>query len=453
MKKILIALAILASVQVADAQVKTSAAAKSAVEAAQEASQNPKRNTKVVTWTKLAEAYMDAYNSPMGNGWIGAGKQELQLIMGSEKPLSSEQVEIGGEVYVKDAYETRNYYFNANGVLAIIEVVKPVFDYDVLAKAAEAYAKAYEVDAKKTKLKDINEGLMLVAQKYQDLAYNDYTMGNLEKASENFENAAKTSAIEPLARIDTLNIYNAGFTALQTGNAERALGFFNKCKELGYYNEDGEVFSKIADCHTKLGQADKAAEVLEEGFKVFPQSQSILIGLINYYLESNSNTDRLFALLDEAKKNEPDNASLYYVEGNIHSQIGDAYQAEGKEDEALAEKEAAVKSYYKASEINPNYEFGYIGAGILYYNLALVYQDKAANEYDDAKYMALVEKFESTLEKAIDPFEKAFSISKDPQVQASLAEYLKNIYYRFSSKSAEYEAAYNKYNDFVKNAQ
>lgn len=453
MKKILIALAILASVQVADAQVKTSAAAKSAVEAAEEASQNPKRNTKVATWTKLAQSYMDAYNSPMGNGWVGASRQELQLIMGSEKPLSSEQVEISGEVYVKDAYETRNYYFNANGILAMIEVVKPVFDYDVLEKASEAFAKAYEVDTKKTKIKDISEGLKLVAQKYQELAYNEYTMGDLEKASVSFENAAKTAAKEPLAMVDTLNIYNAGFTALQSGNAERALNFFSKCKEVGYYNEDGEVFSKIADCYTKLGQPEKSAEVLEEGFSKFPQSQSILIGLINYYLESNSNTSRLFALLDEAKKNEPNNASLYYVEGNIHSQIGDVYQGEGKEEEALAEKEAAVKAYYKASEINPDYEFGYIGAGILYYNLALVYQDKAANEYDDAKYMALVEKFESSLEKAIDPFEKAFSISKDPQVQVSLAEYLKNIYYRFSSKSADYEAAYNKYNDFVKNAQ
>lgn len=453
MKKILIALAILASVQIADAQVKSAEAAKSAVESAQEAAQHPKKNTKVATWTKLAQSYLDAYNSPMGNGWVGASRQELQLIMGSEKALSSEQVEIAGGVYVKDAYETRNYYFNANGVLAIIEVVKPVFDYDVLQKAAEAYAEAYKVDVKKSKVKDINEGLTLIAQKYQDQAYNDYTLGDLKAASSHFESAVNVAAQEPLSKIDTLNIYNAGFTALQTGDAQRALGFFLKCKELGYYNEDGEVYSKIGDCYTKLGQPENSVASLEEGFAKFPQSQSILIGLINYYLESKSNTDRLFALLDEAKKNEPNNASLYYVEGNIHSQIGDALHTEGKEAEALAEKEAAVKAYYKASEINPDYEFGYIGAGILYYNLALIYQDKAANEYDDAKYMALVEKFEGSLEKAIEPFEKAFALSKDPQVQVSLAEYLKNIYYRFISKSPEHEASYNKYNDIVKNAQ
>ncbi len=74
-------------------------------------------------------------------------------------------------------------------------------------------------------------------------------------------------------------------------------------------------------------------------FTEFPQSQSILIGLINYYLKSNESTDRLFELLDKAKANEPNNASLFYVEGNIRSQLGDT--------------ENAVKAYRKCAEINP----------------------------------------------------------------------------------------------------
>ncbi|MBQ2549591.1 MAG: hypothetical protein II560_00070, partial [Bacteroidales bacterium] len=42
---------------------------------------------------------------------------------------------------------------------------------------------------------------------------------------------------------------------------------------------------------------------------IYPSSQAILIGLINYYVSSNQDTDRLFSLLNDAKKNEPDNAS------------------------------------------------------------------------------------------------------------------------------------------------
>ena len=33
----------------------------------------------------------------------------------------------------------------------------------------------------------------------------------------------------------------------------------------------------------------------------------------------------------------------------------------------------------------------------------------------------------------------------------SIAEYLKNIYYRFSTKGANYEEGYKKYNEIVKN--
>ena len=195
------------------------------------------------------------------------------------------------------------------------------------------------------------------------------------------------------------------------------------------------MFAKLADCYTKLDDKENAKNTLEEGFKTFPQSQSILIGLINFYLESGDDTDRLFTLLDEAKKNEPNNASLYYVEGNIHNQLGDT--------------EAAIAAYEESKKVDPNYENGFIGIGILYYNQALDIQTKAQEELDDAKYMALVEEFETALKNAIDPFEKAYEVSKNNDIRVNIAEYLKNIYYRFRDQSPEYQAKYEKYDQVV----
>ena len=169
-------------------------------------------------------------------------------------------------------------------------------------------------------------------------------------------------------------------------------------------------------------------------FQKFPQSQSILIGLINYYLKSNESTDRLFELLDKAKENEPNNASLYYVEGNIRAQLGD--------------REKAVAAYEKCAEINPEYDFGFIGEGTMYYNLAIELQTKAQEELDDAKYMELVKEFEAALKSCIAPFEKAFEITKDDGVKVGVSEYLKNAYYRFRDESAEYQAGYDKYSKF-----
>mgnify|MGYP006318388107 FL=1 len=438
MKRILIALAVLLSVQVADAQTKSPEAAKKAVESAEAASKDAKKAAKVATWTKLASAYMDAYNAPAGNVWLGASKQELQLIMGNDKPISTEEVVIGGDQLVKEVYSNKEFYFSPAGQLVLINVTKPVVE-NALAGALDAYKKAYEVDVKQSKTKDIVAGLSSIAQKYLDEGMNSYTFGNLEEASALFEKAAEASAAAPLSKVDTTALYNAGYTAWAVKNYERAKNFFEKCLDAGYYYEGGEVYAKLGDVYTNLGDAKKGAEILEQGFVKFPQSQSILIGLINYYISSGDNADRLFVLIDEAKKNEPNNASLYYVEGNIYKELKNI--------------DKAIESYYKCAEINPEYEFGFIGAGILYYEQAIELQEKASNELDDKKYNALVVEFEQALKNALEPFEKAYAVSKDNSLKVNIAEYLKNIYYRFSSNGPEYEAGYKKYDEVVKTGQ
>ena len=95
MKKTLIVLALLASFQVANAQSNVNSAAK-AVESALAASQNEKKATKVATWMKLAQTYLDAYAAPAGNVWLGADMNALQLSMGGEKPSSVETVTLNG---------------------------------------------------------------------------------------------------------------------------------------------------------------------------------------------------------------------------------------------------------------------------------------------------------------------------------------------------------------------
>mgnify|MGYP003300742241 CR=1 FL=1 len=439
MKRILIALAVLLSVQVADAQTKTPEAAKKAVESAEVAAANPKKAAKLATWTKLASAYMDAYSAPAGAAWLGASKQELQILMGNQKPVSTENVVVAGDQLVKEVYADKEFYYNVNGQLAIINVTKPVVE-DALAKAAEAYKKAGEVDVKGSKSKEIMEGLANVASKYIDDGMNCYQFGDLAKASQLFEKAANVSAIAPLSKVDTTALYNAAYTAWAGKDYERAKNFFEKCLDANYYYEGGEVFAKLGDVYTNLGDAKKGAEILEKGFVKFPQSQSILIGLINYYISSGENTDRLFTLIDEAKKNEPNNASLYYVEGNINKQLGNF--------------EAARAAYQEATKVDPNYDFGYHGEGVLLYERAVTLSEEASNELDDAKYAALVKEYEQILLEAIVPFEKAFEVSSAADVKMNCAEYLKNIYYRFSSVEDKYMQGYNKFNEYVKaNAQ
>ena len=444
MKKILIALAVMLAVQVADAQVKTPEAAQKALDGAIAASQDAKKATKVATWLKLATSYMDAYNAPAGSAWLGASKQELKLLMANEKVKKTENVVLGGEPCTKEVYANKNFYYNAQGQLIMIEVTKPVVE-NALDGALKAYAKAYEVDVKQTKIKDILAGIENINKKYLDEGMNKYMLEDLAAASALFGKSAEAAATAPLSKVDTTALYNAGFTAWMVKDYANAEAYFNKCLAVKYYYEDGEVFAKLADIYTNTEKKTEARDILEKGFTMFPQSQSILIGLINYYLTNNEDPNRLFELIALAKKNEPNNASLYYVEGNIYNELR---QADPEKAEEYIAK--AVAAYDACAGISAEYEFGYIGKGIMYYNIAIELQEKAANELDDAKWSALNDQFAAALKNAREPFENAYNVSKDDALRVNIAEYLKNIYYRFSSEGPEYEAGYKKYNEVVK---
>ena len=354
--------------------------------------------------------------------------------MGNTKPTSVEDVVIEGQAMLKEVYQNCNYYFR-DGVLTMIEVTNPAVP-NALDKAVDAYKEAYKVDAKKTKTADIANALKSIGQKYVEQAYNAYSFGDFAKSSQLFESAFNTTATAPCAAVDTNALFNTALTAWIAKDNDRAKTFFTKClDEYKYEGSDGDVYAKLADIYEKAGDKTAVKEILERGFASHPQSQGILIGLINYYISNQEDPGRLFDLIGQAKQNEPNNASLYYVEGNIYKELG-------KIDEAIA-------SYEKCAEINPDYEYGYIGEGILYYNQAIDIQEKASNEMDDAKYMVLAEQFEQSLKSCIEPFEKAFNITKDESLKVSLAEYLKNACYRFASEDESFKAAYDKYAKIV----
>lgn len=441
MKKILTIVAIAASMFAVNAQAQNAkgvAAAKAAVDKAQAAVENAKQNTKAATWLKYGQTLMDAYNAPAGNAWVGMSQQELQVLAGGERPQSESQVEIGGQPMTKQVYANKNLYFNQAGQLAVIEVTQPVVE-NALDKAVEAYKKAAELDDKGQKTKDIASALETIASKYTDDAYNAYTLGDLKTASTLFEKAYKAAGTAPLSQLDTNALYNAGFTAWQCQDWNRAKTFFEEGMKYNYYGEGGESYAKLADIAEKLGDAAASKRYLEEGSKKFPESQSLLIGLINYYINSGEDTAQLFDLFKEAQKNEPDNASLYYVEGNARVKLG--------------QNEEALAAYDKACEVNPNYEWGYIGKGIQLYNMAVELQTKASEEMNDAKYMALMGEFEKTLKGCIEPFEKAFELTKDDEIKVNIAEYLKNACFRFRSEGGEYQTKYDKYSAVVENGK
>ena len=433
MKKILLTMALALSVVAAGAQPKTAADAQKAVNKAIAATQDAKKAVKAATWIALADAYEGAYDQPTRNLLSGTPQMEVKLFLKEQQVLGSEEVNGSeGSKYTVDKYSDKNLYYNEGGVLEFWKVTKPAIENcDMLSEAKNALIKAMEVEPSYKKVDDVKAKLESIHNKIHNEALAEYLLGNFKDAASLFEKSLSCYDNPVMSKVDSMNHYYTAFVSALGGDKEKAKKYYNKCADMGFYQE-GNVFSNLAEIYRTDGDMDNCKATLEKGFAAYPQSQGILVGLINLYRESGEDTQKLFDLLHKAQENEPNNASLYYVEGDIYKKLGDV--------------ENAAKLYTKSSEIDPNYVFGTLGVGILYYEKAVDIQNAAAEEFDDNKYMALVKQFEETLEKAIEPFEAAYTKTNDPDIQQAIAEYLKNIYFRFRDKSPEYQAAYEKYN-------
>ena len=163
----------------------------------------------------------------------------------------------------------------------------------------------------------------------------------------------------------------------------------------------------------------------------------MLVSLINLYMETNDDPQKILDLIKSAQANEPKNASLVYAEGNVYKGLGDI--------------ENAVKCYYRSSEIDPNYVYGVYSVGNTYFDEAIAIQDKmnALDINDVEGYDALQKEFEKYLEMSIEPFEKAFNMTEDKDVKIAVASALKQVYFRFRTRDAKYAEGYEKYNQYL----
>ena len=358
------------------------------------------------------------------------------MLLGGGKPLSQEQVQLNGAAYSLEHYEFRDLYYNSADVLEMVIITKPIMDEDLLVQARDAYLKAAEVDAKGSKAKVLSEKLIQLRDKFVNDAMSYYTLGNVEKAAYYFEESLPCSENPVVNGIDSMIVYYTGVAYNAIGNTEKAKKYYEECLAIGY-DQAGDVAASLAEIAKSEGNTDLAKKYLNEAFAKYPSSQSVLVSLINLYMETNDDPQKILDLIKSAQANEPKNASLVYAEGNVYKGLGDI--------------ENAVKCYYRSSEIDPNYVYGVYSVGNTYFDEAIAIQDKmnALDINDVEGYDALQKEFEKYLEMSIEPFEKAFNMTEDKDVKIAVASALKQVYFRFRTRDAKYAEGYEKYNQYL----
>ena len=258
------------------------------------------------------------------------------------------------------------------------------------------------------------------------------------------------SRITPLVRPNI-----AALTPYSTARDEYdgPIGIFLDANESPYengynrYPDPHQAALKARLCEVKGYSAENlflgngSDEAIDLVFRIFCEpgkdNAAIMTNLINLYIQMKEDPKKIVELLDDAKRQMPDNPSLYYVEGNILM--------------GVKEYDDALTAYRKAAEIDPNYEWGYYGEGALWYQKAVdaqtVANDLPYNAYKE--YDEKMEELSQCLKNAIAPFEACYEKAADQNVKNAAADNLKRIYFALRNDGAEYQAGYEKYNALV----
>ncbi len=425
MKKLLVVLSLLIALPMAaqDYSKLQSQVAKSDAEI-----QDAKKMTQPKVWMNRGELFLDIWTLPTKSIMAGMSHKDIKMLLAKEKITSSKTEDIEGTLYEVDVYPDKELYYDSQGVLSFWKVTsfaveKPLF------KALEAYLKAAECDVKGSYSKKIKEALLDLQTKFNTDALAAYSLRNYGLAMANFEASLACVESPLVGKTDSLIIYYTGIVSRAAGDNEKATTYFGKAVQIGYHQK-GDIYATYAEALTAAGDTTKALNALTEGLSKYPTNQSIIIGLINTYLQKGDDPKKILPYVKQAQENDPNNASLNYAEGIVYEQLKDS--------------DNAVKAYKAAIAKDQNNFFANYSLGALYFNQAVETQKKAADELDDKKYEALLQVFDQQLKEALPYLEKAYELNAN---ERAVVESLKTIYFRLREEGPEMQKKYEYYNE------
>ncbi len=437
MKKLILIVAAITAVLSASAQNPEKLL--STIKKAEAATLNEKKASNPTTWIKYGDAHVKAYDALIGDGmlWIGMSAQEASLLGGGNAANSVESKNVNGTDYAIEHYDVRDlYYNNMTGTLDAIIITNMVTEEHLLVLARDAYMKGIELDAEGSKAKEFTKQLTAIRDKFLNEGMSYYTLGDLAKAGECFEAAIPCYDNPVVNAFDSVAVLYAAEAFKYSGNLDKAAKYYGQCIESGYAL-NGDIAATLGEVYIAQKNYDAAKECLSAAFQQYPANQSVLVTLINLYIESGDNPEKVLELIRAAQTNDPTNPSLYYVEGNVYKELGNF--------------EKALASYNKSYEVDPNYVYAIYSVGLTYFDMAIATQDEMDKlDIQDIKgYEALMVQFEDYLHNSIDPFEKAFAVAQEMDIKTVVASALKQVYFRFRDKGQNYADGYEKYNSFL----
>ena len=355
-----------------------------------------------------------------------------------------------GSISGADAKTQAHYYYLRGKIYA--DLAKKG-DNSAFETAITSYKKADEVETTSGKAKYgkmIEQELASLAGDMVNSAVEDNNNKKFKEAGEKLYMSYK------LSPKDTVYLYYAASSAVNGGEYEQALTYYNELKDLGYDggtieykatnvatgeqevmdkvqrdlmvksgtykdpvdekspSKKAEIVKNVALIYTQLGQDDKALDAYKEARINNPKDVNLILNEANLH-DKLGDKEKFKELMAEAASVAPDNPDLHYNIGVINMEQGNL--------------EEARESYRKALEINPGYTNAQLNLSTTYVNEGNGLIDEmnslGNSRADIARYDELKKKKDDLFQEGADVLEEALKTNPDNQ---GILTQLKNIY-------------------------
>jgi tetratricopeptide (TPR) repeat protein len=374
-------------------------------------------------WINRAELMMDIFE--LNRKFIAQGTQEVNVNIIYQNPKEKrDSVGADGSQYKILVFDKITIYLKNGVVERFVEAMK--LHETPLIEALKCLEKAQELDVEGKSTKDIKESYNRLKDNYKLLGVEEFFKPEYKASYEAFLAVTQINEKPIMGGVmDTTIVYYTGMAASKAGMRDEAIKYYEVARANNYPLPDLYVYLKEKYFEgATTADSLKGLEVLESGFNRFPDSQTILIELINYYLLSGRGEQAL-NYLRMAQAGDPTNLSFLFAEATLYDRMGDT--------------EKAKEIYNKCIEKDATYFNAYYNLGVMYYNKA-VESYKAADLLKNPKeYGAAKDAADAILAESLPYMEKANEVAdantdwpeevKRENVKATL-ETLKTLYVR-----------------------
>ena len=349
----------------------------------------------------------------MDQGALDKAKENLDQALANEKSMNNPRTFAAKGKLCQEVFKSDNPKFKA---------LYP----DPLKEAYEAYEKALKLDTKGSLAKQfkLSQTYLFLGNDFINQGVKQFQSQDYAGAYKSFDNNIKVASSDVYIGVPDSGIYfNAGLAALNAKMYDKAIPYFKKCEEIKY----NALTSYLLEYQAQMANKDtvNGEEALKSAFKVYPDSQNILLNLVDHYMRCNRLAEA-FSYINVAKAKDPNNHSLFWAEGVL-------FMKQEKWDDA-------IKSLRRSIELKGDVFDTQFNLGVCYYNKAVEMFLKANDIMDAAKFKIAQDEANAVFVKAIPCFEKANSMKPD---DTDSLRNLKELYYRLRTAFPEYQAKYD----------